>query len=176
MLLVHNIIKILYVREGYLPNYPYHMISDREMLEAFLRVDDDGVTLQGFFADKYPCVDEDLAEQYQALVSALCYHINQYLESDNNDYVIPDWVYSYMLGTVIAESSTAQDKHDLFVLLNLDNLTDTWTKEISEACLEVSEAWVKKLPPAKTDHRPPTIFGEPHVIKSLRLMIVDVLQ
>lgn len=34
---IHDIIKILYVREGYLPNYPYHLISDGEMAYAFLR-------------------------------------------------------------------------------------------------------------------------------------------
>lgn len=174
-MLVHNIIKITYVREGYLPNYPYHMISDKEMFDAFLHLEEDGVTSAGYFVDRYPCADESLQSEYDDLVEAIRYHITSYLESDNGSYVIPDWVYSYMLGVVVSESSDVLDKHDLFVLLNLDNLTDTWTKEISESCLELSEEWVKKLPPSKTDHRPPTIFGEPHVIKSLRLKNVDVL-
>lgn len=36
MSLVHDLIKIKYVREGYLPNYPYHLISDSEMCDAFI--------------------------------------------------------------------------------------------------------------------------------------------
>ena len=36
MSLIHDIIKIKYINLGYLPNYPYHMISDREMFDAFI--------------------------------------------------------------------------------------------------------------------------------------------
>ena len=35
-MLVHDLIKIKLVRAGYLPNYPYHLISDKEMCEAFI--------------------------------------------------------------------------------------------------------------------------------------------
>ncbi len=38
-MLTHDIIKIQYSREGYLPDYPYHMISDREMFNAFICID-----------------------------------------------------------------------------------------------------------------------------------------
>lgn len=168
-----------YVREGYLPNYPYHMISDEEVFNAFLvkEVDSDtgGYILSGYFADKYPCVDDSLKIEYNTLVDAIIYHLNKYLEVKDYVYEIPDWIYSYMLGQVIAESSEVIEKHDLFVLMNLDNFTDTWTKEISQSCLSISKAWVSKLPADKVDNRPPTIFGEPHVIKSLRLLSADVL-
>ena len=33
---VHDIIKINYTRQGYLPYYPYHLISDEEMFEGFM--------------------------------------------------------------------------------------------------------------------------------------------
>ena len=36
---LHDTIKIDLIRQGYLPNYPYHMISDIEMCKAFLDVD-----------------------------------------------------------------------------------------------------------------------------------------
>ena len=32
----HDVIKQMYTLEGYLPNYPPHLISDEEMFEAFL--------------------------------------------------------------------------------------------------------------------------------------------
>lgn len=35
-MMLHDQIKIEYVRQGYLPNYPYHLISDKEMFDAFL--------------------------------------------------------------------------------------------------------------------------------------------
>ena len=31
-------VKIKYIQEGYLPNYPYHLISDIEAFNAFLQV------------------------------------------------------------------------------------------------------------------------------------------
>ena len=36
---IHDLIKIKYIREGYLPNYPYHMISDEEVFNAFINPD-----------------------------------------------------------------------------------------------------------------------------------------
>ena len=61
MSLVHDYIKIKYTREGYLPDYPYHMISDDEMIEAFMKSDSD----EGFFFDNYYVKDESLKEQYE---------------------------------------------------------------------------------------------------------------
>ena len=36
-MLAHDIIKITYVREGYLKNFPHHLISDEEMCVAFIQ-------------------------------------------------------------------------------------------------------------------------------------------
>ena len=51
------------IDNGYLPNYPYHLISDEEMINAFLgkkSVSDDPENpryeLVGYFIDKYPAL------------------------------------------------------------------------------------------------------------------------
>ena len=36
MSLLTDYIKIKYSQEGYLPNYPYHLLSDKECMNAFL--------------------------------------------------------------------------------------------------------------------------------------------
>ena len=72
MILVHDYIKIKYTREGYLPDYPYHMISDDEMIEAFMKSDSD----EGFFFDNYYVKDESLKEQYTTLVQTIRFHID----------------------------------------------------------------------------------------------------
>lgn len=163
-MLIHTIIKINYVREGYLPNHPYHLISDEEMFEAFLSDDENC-----FFTVNYPCMYDDFKDSYEELRSAIQYHINEYIQSDHT-YVIPDWVYSYMTRSVVTIDSDTADRHDLLALLNLDNINDIITKEAMESCLSISTSWVHKLPPTRNNHRPPTMFGEPHVIKSLRLL------
>lgn len=162
--LIHNIIKIKYVNEGYLPNYPYHLISDAEMCDAF--ISDDGT---GFFYDFYPLPDDSLYDEYIALVDALKYHIAKLKESLEADYTMPVWVYSYMLGQVISQSSDQKDKHDLFVLMNMDNVEDDFSVNISKYCLKISKIWLSKIPRDKKGVRVPTMFGEPHVIKYLRL-------
>ena len=169
-MLIHNIIKINYVRDGYLPNHPYHLISDAEMFEAFIsRNSNNDIT--GYFADKYPCVDPSLQVDYDTLVDAIFYHINAYLSDKSGvEKCVPDWVYSYMIGSTVSVDSELLDRHDLLVLMNLDNIEDEITKEVCEFCLSISKDWVKKMPKEKADHRPPTIFGEPHVIKALRLL------
>jgi len=169
-MLVHNIIKTNYVREGYLPNYPYHLISDKEMFNAFINNTD-----ECYFKTHYPCIHESLKAEYDELINAIQYHIDKYIAS-SGDVKLPDWVYSYMMGEVVSSESSTQERHEMLVLMNLDNLTDEMTKEVWESCLEISNAWVRKLPPSKNDHRPPTMFGEPHVIKSLRLLSVNVLE
>ena len=40
MSFVHDVIKIKYAREGYLPDLPYHLISDEEMCDAFINLPD----------------------------------------------------------------------------------------------------------------------------------------
>lgn len=232
----HDVIKMEYSKQGYLPNYPYHLISDAEMFDSFLCfrcivteedaskivqgdfslwespksyvslyklksyefIQEDGVTkllLEGsksklsdfnilsgldadcvlspdcYFSVNYPLLFDTFEEVYDKLTEALVFHIDEYLNSLNSPelYVIPDWVYSYMLGTVISVNSSQQDIHDMLVLLGLDNLDDVFTEKIFQSCLEISTKWVNKLPPDKNTMRPPTIFGELHVIKSLRV-------
>lgn len=164
-MLTHDLIKMKYVREGYLPNYPYHLISDQEMFDAFLPHE-----RGGFFSDMYPCKYESLRSSYNDLIAALRYHINNYLTDELNEYEMPDWIYSYMLGVCVTFTSPDLDKHDMLVLAGLDNVDDELTEEVLTYILQVSTDWVAKLPNTKNDHRPPTMFGEPHVIKSLRLM------
>lgn len=178
MIYIHNIIKIKYVNEGYLPNYPYHMISDHEMCTAFLNT-----SSNSFFTDNYPCVSESIKTEYTSLVTAIQYHIDKYLESAHtqSQYEIPDWVYSYMLGTVISVNSDPLDIHDLLVLLGCDNISDTFSDVAATLCYKESNQWLRKRPTfngdsryimyhgKRIDLRPPTMFGEPHVIKSARL-------
>lgn len=173
--LTHDLIKMNLAREGYLPNYPYHLLSDKEMIDAFIKIDSGG-TLSGYFADFYPdsYLEGEMSDEYRTLVDGICYHLGQYLM--NKEYIIPDWVYSYMLGSCIGPQSDTLDKHDLFVLLNLDNIDDEFDLPIHKSCYDISKEWVHKLSPSVQEHRPPTLFGEPHVIKSLRLAQVDVLK
>lgn len=171
MNLIHDDIKIRYVREGYLPNWPYHLISEEEMLNAFLSVDKESGELSGFFPDYYPLIDKSMKDQYTALVEQLLYHIQQKIRHE--DYEIPDWVYSYMLGNVIGPESDVQDIHDLLVMLRTDNLYDVFDALSASACYDVSKEWVGKLEREVAEHRPPTIFGELHVVKSLRLRLAS---
>lgn len=173
--LVDDIVKMNLVREGYLPNYPYHLISDNEMIDAFMLVDEEG-NLSGYFADHYPNdnLPQELRDEYVKLVEGIQYHLNRHRV--DSEYVIPDWVYSYMVGSCVGPDSDTLDKHDLFVLLNLDNVDDEFTSDIHQSCYDISKDWIRKLNPSVQDHRPPTMFGEPHVIKSLRLAQVNVLE
>lgn len=167
-LLTHDIIKIMYVNLGYLPDLPYHLISDEEMFDAFIFAD------INYFADNYP-VPRGMDAQYNELKFAIVYHINHYIANQasaisSSTYTVPDWVYSYMLGAVVGPASPELDRHDLFVLLGMDNMDDEFTDAIYAEIYNKSERWTYKLPLAEREHRPPTMFGEPHVIKSLRLL------
>lgn len=177
MSVIHDIIKIKYVREGYLPNYPYHMISDEEMCNAF--INDSGNDVFHYY---YPCLNSSLEDSYNDLVNAIRYHIRQLVSDIEVSPSLPDWVYSYMLGSTIGPRSSVLDRHDLLVMLNLDNIDDIFTPQAAASCLEVSTNWIKKLSTSEQveyngemiSTRPPTMFGEPHVIKSLRLQQVDL--
>lgn len=160
----HDIIKIKYIDEGYLPNYPYHMISDKEMIDAFL-------SEEGYFNSNYPCIDESLEERYNLLREAISFHLNQY---NQDSTPVPSWVYTYMLGNTLGPFSDEAEISYLCELLHLPDSSE-FTLEIAENCYSVSEEWIKKLP-NKGAMRPPTIFGEPHVLKSLRLEDVNVLE
>ena len=169
--LMHNLIKLKFIKEGYLPNYPYHLISDSEMCDAFLS---DDTSKPNYFYDNYPCLDSSLSDAYEELVNSLKYHLNCLKSSSEAQYKLPDWVYAYMIGSVVTVDSPELDRHDLFVLMNMDNVDDTFTAQISSKCYDISKQWLSKLPNSKKDHRAPTMFGEPHIIKHLRLLNVGV--
>lgn len=158
--MLHDLIKIKYVKEGYLPNYPYHMISDEEMFNAFLGDD-------GYFEANYPCINSELTEQFNLLKSGISEAIENFLEDSKP---IPDWVYTYMLGNSVSVNSDEVDVDELCKLMNIK--TDgQYDSQLAEKCYQISSEWIKKLP----YNRPATIFGEPHVFKSLRLMNINVL-
>lgn len=126
-----------------------------------------------FFADRYPC-PRDMESQYDELKSAIQYHIDLYQAAQTSEistsgHPLPDWIYSYMLGAVVGPNSSEYDRHDLLVLLDLDNMEDEFNPQIYTKIYKTSARWIRKLNTAEREHRPPTMFGEPHVIKSLRL-------
>lgn len=164
----NNIVKIKYSNEGYLPYYPYHLLSDSEMLDAFIFND------SNFFDDTYPCPCDSLLDEYNTLkqyIQACCTKAKQ-----EDDYCLPDWIYTYMLGEVINFHSSQKDVHDLLVLLNLDNLYDEFDEEIytsiykvSKAALGTARVKAKAMSENVENFRPCTMFGEPHIVKYLRL-------
>lgn len=164
----NNIVKIKYSNEGYLPYYPYHLLSDSEMLDAFIFND------FNFFDDTYPCPCDSLLDEYNTLkqyIQACCTMAKQ-----DDKYSLPDWVYSYMLGEAINSHSSQKDVHDLLVLLNLDNLYDEFDEEIytsiykvSKAALGTARVKAKAMSENVENFRPCTMFGEPHIVKYLRL-------
>lgn len=166
---IHNVIKLKYVNEGYLPNYPYHLISDEEMCGAFLN--ESGSC---YFYDKYYCVDDMLSAEYTELVSAIKQQLSIFISSTSPDRRLPDWVYTYMLGEVVSDESPTEDKHDLLMLLNLDNIDDVFTPQASASCFKISKIQLSKIPDKQREGRVPTIFGDPGVIKQLRLMQLEV--
>lgn len=197
MSLTHDIIKIKYVRLGYLPNYPYHLISDQEMFDAFIDLSNDGLSSSGdtsdverFFEDYYPNPFEEediviqgaggeqisLNSEYLRLRAYIINTINQYLAhvgtAEESSYTIPAWIYTYMLGEVIynvpgnSDDFHYRDMHDLLVLLDADNIENEMTPSICKMCYDQSTKYISTL---TTGIRPPTVFGEPHVIKQLRL-------
>lgn len=236
-MLVKDTIKIRYVNDGYLPNYPYHMIADKEMINGFMATDG-----AGFFRDYYPCMinEAEFLKSYNQLKLSIMYYVvsNVYFDvltnivatnSYKGDYELatPDWVYSYLLGSVISVGSDKLDIHDLEASLGVSNFSDKFTNACSEACLRISKQWLgtnlDDFPYGNTidvpeifvgkmsewlaisvdstingepiyfdenqhpievstlwdlcEHvngrqvydRPPTMFGEPHVLKALRL-------
>ena len=169
MSLIHYVIKINYIKAGYLPNYPYHMISDHEMCDAFLNDDN-----PCFFYDNYPLLDDSLSDAYNKLVEELKYHMNALKSQPDDSYDLPSWVYSYMLGSVVSINSDHYDIQNIADMLNIDIDFGDFNSELSKNCYEVSKEWIQKLSSEEQEHRPPTMFGEPHVIKSLRLKSVQV--
>ena len=185
MTLIHDIIKIKYVNLGYIKkNYPYHLISDEEMFNAFIDLGNsdfnDRTTLIDpavrFFDDHYPnpFAEEDydyrgtsLSAEYTKLKTYIVDTINTYLTQTAQGYevTIPNWIYSYMLGEVVYQQSEYLDIQDTLVLLKCFNVDNIFTREACVSCYAISLNYVSML----SSGRPATVFGEPHVIKSLRL-------
>ena len=59
-----------------------------------------------------------------------------------------------------------------FDVFCFDNLDDVFTRQVARRCYHISKDWLKKLPASQKEHRSPTMFGELHVLKSLRLEAV----
>lgn len=175
MSFIHDIIKIRFIREGYLMNYPPHLISDSEMLDAFLRYSDwdsfESDSSPMYFKDYYPLLDESLKDRYIDLIESIMYYIDQFKADDNDIKQLPDWIYSYMLGAVISVNSDLLDIHDLLVGLGIDNLDDDFLPEACEECYKVSTMWLSKIPKYQLGRRVPTLFGEPHIVKAIRLQV-----
>lgn len=173
---IYDLIKIRYTGYGYLLNYPYHLVSDKEMFNAFIKND------LNFFDINYPnpdSSDEELTAAYTALKTAIMYHIDMAIATVGLEkpYELPDFVVSYMLGSVIGVNSDPMDIRDLSKLLRIPNDAETFSPNIAKGCYAESTKWLKKTAaPQEVTYngetinpRPATIFGEAHVIKSLRL-------
>lgn len=182
-MLLHDILKIKYVKFGYIKkNYPYHLISDQEMFNAFIDLGDQDFNTNTtvidpnvrFFDILYPNPfttseeDKPYRDTYVALKAYIIDTINDYLAKygTENEVTIPNWIYTYMLGEVVYNQSDYLDIQDTLELLGCSNLDNTFTKDACRACYKVSSGYISTL---TADTRPPTIFGEPHVIKRLRM-------
>ena len=162
MSLVNDIIKIKFIESGYLPDYPYHLISDNEMLDAFISPSENSNDYnQGYMFDMYPIDDswsDELKSAYNNLIKSFKSEIDNY-KSDNSNNTISDRLYSYMLGSVIGPNSDKRDIHDLLVLLGYDNIDDIFTQKAAERCLSISSDMYTNSP---------SMFGELYVIQVLR--------
>lgn len=182
----HDVIKLRYSIEGYLPYYPPHLISDEEMFEAFIPLNYfnfipyESVEMDPdmwnrfsrdenphYFFDNYPLVDENQLSQYKELVSNIIYYLKMFLY--DSTCLIPSWVYSYMLHSTIGPTSSKEDIHELLVGLRCDNIDDDYDTTAVNACYEISSKYIGGLKRDEKIHRPVTMFGEPHVMKYLRI-------
>lgn len=191
---VHTVIKIQYTKQGYLPDWPPHLISDEEMCDAFLRIpdsafdrdfccfcckvdDEDDSWYQDFldddrtmfFKDNYPLIGEEISDDYKNLVHKIMEELYNFKNNPDNDRKLPNWIYSYMLGAAIGPESDKLDIHDMISSMGVDNLEDEYNIICAKTCLEYSREWLKRVILNDADKRPPTMFGEPHVLKFLRL-------
>jgi hypothetical protein len=197
-MLVHDILKIKYVQLGYIKkNYPYHLISDEEMFNAFIDLGNEDFNSKTTlidpgvrFFDMYypnPFAEEDviykklnskgevveeisLSGEYTKLKNYIISSINDYLAyygtANEDKHLVPDWVYTYMLGEVVYQQSDYLDIFDTLALLDCSNIDNEFTQEACVKCYTVSSSYISTL---TTGIRPPTVFGEPHIIKNLRM-------
>lgn len=152
---IHDLIKINFVTEGYLPNYPYHLLSDAEMCDAFLRysIENNTVKWDGYFCDVYKLPDQDelsntnyatIEKAYKNLGITILYYLHELKNSKEPSYTLPDWIYSYMLGKVVGKDSEALDVHDIIYPLGADNIDDDFTDKAAYACYNESKKWLNK--------------------------------
>ena len=135
--------------------------------------------------------------------------------SKDKSFQLPDWIYSYMLGSAISVYSDKLDIHDLIYPLGVDNIDDDFDAASSKACLSASRSWINRTQEAKLIEanyaenpalrqfgsmyiygtplsviyasnqridfpegalmsRPPTMFGEPDVVKAIRVTQVSL--
>ena len=144
-MLSYDIIKIHLSDEGYLPDYPPHLISDEEMCEAFLqrptntREDENFLEFQ-YFNDYYPLVAESLQNEYDSLKLGIRYHFARFVTSVKSfKQELPDWVQSYMLDAVVSVNSSQQDRHWMLTNLQCDNIDDVITEECQEKICRISK-------------------------------------
>lgn len=191
--LIHDIIKIDYVRKGYIQkNYPPHLISDEEMIYAFLppvedREDPDKIIDTEnpdeqkfeddfpifFFKDYYPKLDglsDKLISVYYQLKRDIKYHLKNFLNSHDDKRKLPNWVYSYMLGVPLSVKSPKDDIHDFLVIVGNDNIDDLYLSSTADISYDLSIRYLMKYPVEDLDRRPPTIYGEPHVLRYANLL------
>lgn len=186
---IHDVIKIEFINLGYLPNYPYHLISDKEMFVAFIR-DLDPTSKHDFcfFDDYYPCPDPyidpknhdndmDFTESYELLRNKMKEKITNYLKGVVD--IVPNWVYSYMLNRPISSESDEADISYLYQLFEVPAKGEfIFTPEIAWRCYKTSEDWIKRQSGIQSSRyldRVPTMFGETHVTKSKRLDESNIL-
>lgn len=178
---IYDLIKIKYINEGYIQNYPYHLTSDEEMCDAFLdydefdTLDDFLEESECFFVQNYPLIDSELSDKYEALIDSILEYIHNLKESTNDVYILPDWVCEYMIGSVLGVNSDQKDIHDMLVLMDMDNLDDVFTKEICEECYRISSLVILNSINVEYRKRKPGLFGESDVLKYLRLKTAGLL-
>ena len=161
-MLVHDIIKIKYVKLGYIKkNYPYHLISDEEMFNAFIDlgtgfksslIDPDVRFFDMYYPNPFNEGDVykktnaagdvvaviDIYAEYGRLKDYIVSCINDYLQyygtSEEDAHKVPDWIYTYMLGEVVCNQSDYLDIQDTLALLDCSNIDNEFTKEACVAC------------------------------------------
>lgn len=139
----YDIIKILLSDEGYLPDYPPHLIGDDEMCKAFLAPKGEDAEFQ-YFVDNYYLADglgndNKMTDAYKTLQTAIRYHLCRASTSvEEFNIPIPNWVQAYMFGAVVSHNSSQQDKHWMLTQMNEDNIDDVITPQIQSDILDAS--------------------------------------
>lgn len=168
MSLTLDLAKVRYSKFGYIEPIPYYLISTEEVCNAFMSQTTDS----GYFFDNYPLLDSTMLNEYNLLVASIRSILSDIIDVASVESVLlngvddpPDWVSAYMLGSVISVNSSYRDISYLNSLFGISS--DQFDATTQSNCLSESKLWLSKFP--DDAHRPPAMFGEPDVIKSLRL-------